>query len=531
MDKKTSDIWKHYSIINSENAKCSYCLNSFSYKGGSTANLSKHLKRKHIIQYEARKSRRIELEQNVDEPSEQNPSQPKIPNMQSQPSTSTNISTITKSRPLQTTVDLYVSKPLSMTKQKTIDEQLGVMISKEFQPFSLVENVEFKQFVHLLNPGYKLPSRKTVSKSILPQLFEKTKEKVKKNLINAKYISFTTDGWTSINNDGFVAVTIHFIDKEECVLKTFLLGCYHMEKSHTALNLSLFLNNCFKEWDIQEKVKVAVSDNAANITSAIGMNKNWRHIPCLAHSLNLVAQCGLDEIKEVHKKVKGIVEYFKRSTQSNIKLKNAQKQMGYPELKLIQDVSTRWNSTYDMFQRCIDIKEPLMSTIAIIGNVNNLLHEDFEIMEHYCAIFKQFKEVTVELSSEKGISISKVLILINALNSHIKQKEQDINLPHTIHLMLSKMVTKANTKFQGFDQQSVLTEATILDPRFKKKGFKNNSSYQQAYETILKRIAGVIKSNQSHEENEYDENTTLTNNQQEASEIWQQFDSQVFHSF
>lgn len=47
--------------------------------------------------------------------------------------------------------------------------------------------------------------------------------------------------------------------------------------------------------------------------------------------------------------------------------------MGYPELKLIQDVSTQWNSTYDMFQRCIDIKAPLMSTIAIIGNVNNLL--------------------------------------------------------------------------------------------------------------------------------------------------------------
>lgn len=46
------------------------------------------------------------------------------------------------------------------------------------------------------------------------------------------------------------------------------------------------------------------------------------------------------------------------------------------------------------------------------------------------------------------------------------------------------MVTKANKKFQGFDKQSVLTEATILDPRFKKKGFTNNSSYQQAYEII-----------------------------------------------
>jgi hypothetical protein len=122
--------------------------------------------------------------------------------------------------------------------------------------------------------------------------------------LNAKYISFTTDGWTSINNDSFIAVTVHFIDPEEYVLKTFLLGSFNVVESHTAVSLSLFLNNYFKDWNITEKVKVAVSDNAANITSAIGMNQNWRHIPCLAHTLNLIAQSGLGEIENVHKKVK-----------------------------------------------------------------------------------------------------------------------------------------------------------------------------------------------------------------------------------
>jgi hypothetical protein len=140
--------------------------------------------------------------------------------------------------------------------------------------------------------------------------------------------------------------------------------------------------------------------------------------------------------------------------------------MEYPGLKLIQDVSTRWNSTYDMFQRCIDNKEPLMSTIAIIGNMDNLVHEDFELIKYYCAIFKLFKEVTIELSSKKDISISKVLILIKALHSHIKNKEKEQN---AIHLMLSKMVIKANAKFENIENQPILIEATILDPRFKKK--------------------------------------------------------------
>jgi len=51
---------------------------------------------------------------------------------------------------------------------------------------------------------------------------------------------------------------------------------------------------------------IAVNDNAANITNAINLNKNWRHILCLAHIINLIAQSGLVDIKNVHKKLKAL---------------------------------------------------------------------------------------------------------------------------------------------------------------------------------------------------------------------------------
>ncbi|KAL4091970.1 hypothetical protein QTP88_026565 [Uroleucon formosanum] len=334
------------------------------------------------------------VEQNLDEPDEPNEKRPQTSQPQilsCQPSATTNINT-KKTRPLQTRVDSYITKPISMNKQKILNEQLAIMIAKEFQPFSLVENEEFKKFVHLLNPGYKLLSRKTVSKSLLPQLLNETKERVKNNLNNAQFIAFTTD-----------------------------------------------------------------------------------------------------------------------------------------ELKLIQDVTTRWNSTFDMFQRCILIKEPLISTIAIIGNVDNLIIEDFEIMQHYCEIFKPFKEATVELSSEKGVSISKVLILTQMLHSHIKNNIQNIQLPHTIHLMLSKMLTKADKKFEGIENQRVLleTEATLLDPRFKKKAFDNHIIYQRTYDRIVEKIAATIKRNKNNDEQNI--NTPLNNNaiENETSEIWKHFDAKI----
>lgn len=113
----------------------------------------------------------------------------------------------------------------------------------------------------------------------------------------------------------------------------------------------------------QKKIKLAVSDNATNITSAISLNSNWRHMPYVVHGINLITQSGLSDIQNVLKKVKSIVEFFKWRTKSYIILKQTQTQIDQPLLKLIQDVATRWNSTYDMFQRCIDIKDPLISII------------------------------------------------------------------------------------------------------------------------------------------------------------------------
>jgi hypothetical protein len=46
------------------------------------------------------------------------------------------------------------------------------------------------------------------------------------------------------------------------------------------------MNKFFDEWEISEKIKIAVSDNAANITSAINLNSKWRNMPCLAHSIH-----------------------------------------------------------------------------------------------------------------------------------------------------------------------------------------------------------------------------------------------------
>lgn len=74
------------------------------------------------------------------------------------------------------------------------------------------------------------------------------------------------------------------------------------------------------------------------------MKGGWAARPCFVHSINLLVQDGLKQIENVLNKLKTIVAYFKRSSTALAKLKQTQKQMQLPDIKLKQDVPTRWNS-------------------------------------------------------------------------------------------------------------------------------------------------------------------------------------------
>lgn len=90
----------------------------------------------------------------------------------------------------------FIQRPIAMTKSKTIDQQLIKMIVKEYHPFSVVEDKELRNLIKMLNPIYITPSRKTVTQSLLTQMYEMTNEHVKDQLKNVSVVCMTTDGWT-----------------------------------------------------------------------------------------------------------------------------------------------------------------------------------------------------------------------------------------------------------------------------------------------------------------------------------------------
>lgn len=160
------------------------------------------------------------------------------------------------------------------------------------------------------------------------------------------------------------------------------------------------------EWCIDNKVAAVVTDNAANMKKAV-LDANFRNIGCFAHNLNLIVMSGVKCIETVHSKAKALVQHFKHSSKALAKLEEIQKQMNKPQLKLKQDVQTRWNSTYDMFNRLLENKEPLISCCALLEMQNNSIFSarEWDILKQSVEVLSPFYHVTEEVCAEKSLTL------------------------------------------------------------------------------------------------------------------------------
>ncbi|CAH1113868.1 unnamed protein product [Psylliodes chrysocephalus] len=113
----------------------------------------------------------------------------------------------------------------------------------------------------------------------------------KDKLLEVQYITLTTDIWSdSMQMRSFLGVTAHFGANIE--FNSVTLGVYELDMRHTSEYIAEMLLNICKEWGIKnDQVSAVVTDNAANMVKAIDIAfEKKKHIPCFAHTLNLVAQ-------------------------------------------------------------------------------------------------------------------------------------------------------------------------------------------------------------------------------------------------
>lgn len=308
------------------------------------------------------------------------------------------------------------------------------------------------------------------------------------------------------------------------------------------LNDFVFSLKICTQWGLSStNVNAIVTDNGANMIAAVNAMPStgrfvegvrltgWPHLRCLAHSLNLVVQNGIQVIEPLRQKLRQIVAFFHRSTHGAEQLRTTQQQFDADKepLVLINEVSTRWNSTYAMMERILTLRQPLVTALRGDRDVPNLSVDELQTISNVVQLLRPFAEATTDLEAEKYVTASKVIIILGALKNSLRRLVAR-NTSGDVHVMAEKMLDTLRERYPRLEGQSLLAMPTFLDPRFKKAGFSNDGRYQQCKSDIQMAASGLAMSDAgSYATTSTAATSSSSTPSTSSSSLWMDFDKVV----
>ena len=333
------------------------------------------------------------------------------------------------------------------------------------RPLCFAEKAGIKQIFSFLSGGkFTGVSARVVMDSAIDFEVLHLNQSIKKLLARLVSISITTDIWTSITLDPYLAVTAHGITADTFELKHVVLALRYLPGSHTADILSATLNSVLVKWKITEKYYSGTCDGAAAQQLAmdhVGLVDNAWIFWCNCHLLNLCVQDALKLVQPTLIKFRETVKGVRNSSLASESLAKFYREQNEEPKKLALDCITRWNSTLEMIKSCmrnrngIDtlIIEPLHRTYIkmedeldlediflrkhkmivesnLIGDVaasiSVLQNADWVFAVHLVKLLKPFDDATKMLSSCMMPTLPLCLPVLNVVLSQLEAVTQVI---------------------------------------------------------------------------------------------------------
>ena len=125
-----------------------------------------------------------------------------------------------------------------------------------------------------MNPRYNVKAPQTYASNKIPLIYEvlhDAREAVlAKELPDVGQVGLTFDHWSSRNNDPYLVVTLHYINKD-FVMRKMTCALVHQPEKHTGANIAEMVDQQIERipplFDIQKRL--AVVDQAPNMRAAV----------------------------------------------------------------------------------------------------------------------------------------------------------------------------------------------------------------------------------------------------------------------
>jgi len=377
-------------------------------------------------------------------------------------------------------IELYEKRttiePWSTDMQKAKHEFFINWIIVDQQSFNIVDNLSFQKFITCIQPRYKLPTRHTLKEMIMSK-FEKARTEVLNYLqLSTSKVSLTADMWTSISSLGILAITVHYIN-DSWQFEHFVLDILYIPSPHDSATIKDAVLKITDDLNITNRLIGITTDNENKMIAAGRKIKenlestNFRHYRCAAHILNLVVKAALEinSILTCIKKLRIFISTVRNSPKQMDKLKEYFKIEQVPFKVPLPDISTRWNYTFFMIERAIEIKPFLahLSTnnLQILAN-NWPTSSEWLILNDLLDLLAPFALATKVISAASYPTVGEVKWLFLGIKNHL-ERPRDNNYPLRSHVNEMKLVF--NNYFEQLNHS--LHIPSFFDPRYKKSAY------------------------------------------------------------
>ena len=458
-----SPVWAYFETVGEKKVRCKLCVppatTTLAYHGGTTS-MQSHLSSHHPDKYAGESSKESQSQRKLD--------------------------------------SFVHAKKCPAERAEEITRRIAEVVARDLRPISIVEGAGFKHLLSYLEPGYRVPSHTHIA-TVCRRLYNVQKERLKKEITDCGHLALTTDIWTSSAVDSYLTVTVHFIDKlwQMC---TRVLLTTEMAERHTGINIADRLTKMAEEWDISHRrISAIVHDNAANAVLGAVLT-NWPHFGCVAHTLQLCVKSGLDlpVIDRLTAASRKLVGHFKHSVVATTALREKQSQLGIPSHCLIQDVTTRWNSTFFMLER---LAEQRVAVYAVMHDATvtkadhkhlDLKEDQWEVVSQMVTVLKPLQMATTVFSLEQNASCSIVYPVINGLLfNHLVGAEGDLPCVKRFKRTVAGELERRFAPSCLDTAKGLPVLCSVVDPRYTHLQFLSTEQREIAREELISRMESL----------------------------------------
>lgn len=349
------------------------------------------------------------------------------------------------------------------------------MICRDKLPESFVENEGFLRLMKLLCPNYNVPDRKTVSR-LVDSYYDILVSKIKAEIKAQDYVSLGGDCWEDCTKQSYLGVTAHYFSKnidDQVRLRKICLGLMPLSERHTANYLGEKLLEMAGNFDItQNKISCVCSDRGSDVKKAVADTcGSLKQTACVSHDLAHIVPDSIKKVefvKTILSKVKEISQKIRHSRNCRDELRRLQMQDGVSPgkcLTFLNCIDIRWNSTYYMAARYLDLKK-YVYPVLLKGDkkIDPLTVQELDVLKEIVELMAPFEEATNEFSAEKHPTSSIVIPTIKSLNETLIQYNCSTQAGVGFK---STLIAETDNRFSKIEYNQNLAIATILDPRFK----------------------------------------------------------------